>query len=60
LHAAGQWCKSRLHEEQFTWPVIVQKALLLVEETLKTEAKQLETEVIQKPRFKGFEPMKIA
>lgn len=60
LHAAGQWCESRLHEEQFTWPVIVQKMLLLVKETLKTDDEPPKVAAIHKPKFKGFEPMKIA
>ena len=46
LKAAGNWCYERIHEREFTWPVITKQMLRTVEEVLN-----------QKPsgqEFKGF------
>jgi D-inositol-3-phosphate glycosyltransferase len=52
LKAAGNWCYERIHEKQFTWPVITQKMLRIVEEVLNQKPSDQE--------FKGFgTPAKI-
>jgi glycosyltransferase involved in cell wall biosynthesis len=52
LKAAGNWCYERIHEEQFTWPVITKKMLSTVEEILNQKPNDQE--------FKGFgTPAKI-
>ena len=46
LKAAGNWCYERIHQREFTWPVITKQMLRTVEEVLN-----------QKPsgqEFKGF------
>lgn len=51
LQIAGEWCYTRIHEEQHTWPFIQNKMLGCINEALQT----------QKPQeFKGFgTPAKI-
>jgi glycosyltransferase involved in cell wall biosynthesis len=52
LKAAGNWCYERIHEKQFTWPVITKKMLRIVEEVLSQKPSDQE--------FKGFgTPAKI-
>jgi hypothetical protein len=52
LKAAGNWCYERIHEQQFTWPVITKKMLRIVEEVLNQKPSDQE--------FKGFgTPAKI-
>ena len=52
LKAAGNWCYERIHEKQFTWTVITQKMLRIVEEVLNQKPSDQE--------FKGFgTPAKI-
>ena len=52
LKAAGNWCYERIHEREFTWPVITQKMLRIVEEVLNQKPSDQE--------FKGFgTPAKI-
>lgn len=46
LKAAGNWCYERIHEQQFTWPVITKKMLRIVEEVLDQKPSDQE--------FKGF------
>ena len=46
LKAAGNWCYERIHEKQFTWPVITKKMLRIVEEVLNQKPSHQE--------FKGF------
>ena len=51
LKAAGNWCYERIHEKQFTWPVITQSMLRIVDEVLNQSSTQ---------SFKGFgAPVKI-
>ena len=51
LQNAGQWCHDRIHEQQFTWPVITKQMLRIVNELLSTKSQQ---------SFKGFgSPVKI-
>jgi glycosyltransferase involved in cell wall biosynthesis len=51
LQNAGQWCHDRIHEKQFTWPVITKKMLRIVNEVLSNQDQQ---------SFKGFgSPVKI-
>lgn len=51
LQDVGQWCHDRIHEDQFTWPVITKKMLRIVDEVLSTKNQQ---------SFKGFgSPVKI-
>ena len=50
LKRDGQWCYDRIHEKQFTWPVVTKKMLSIVEEALNQKEKG----------FKGFgAPAKI-
>jgi glycosyltransferase involved in cell wall biosynthesis len=52
LKAAGNWCHERIHEKQFTWPVITKKMLRIVNEVLNQKQDQ--------ESFKGFgTPAKI-
>jgi glycosyltransferase involved in cell wall biosynthesis len=52
LKAAGNWCHERIHEKQFTWPVITKKMLRIVNEVLNQKQEQ--------ESFKGFgTPAKI-
>ena len=52
LKAAGNWCYERIHEKQFTWPVITKKMLRIVNEVLSQKQDQ--------ESFKGFgTPAKI-
>jgi D-inositol-3-phosphate glycosyltransferase len=52
LKAAGNWCHERIHEREFTWPVITKKMLRIVEEVLNQKPSDQE--------FKGFgTPAKI-
>ena len=52
LKAAGNWCYERIHEREFTWPVITKKMLRIVEEVLNQKPSDQE--------FKGFgTPAKI-
>ena len=52
LKAAGNWCHERIHEKQFTWPVITKKMLRIVEGVLDQKPSDQE--------FKGFgTPAKI-
>ena len=52
LKAAGNWCYERVHEKQFTWPVITKKMLRIVEDVLNQKRSDQE--------FKGFgTPAKI-
>tara|TARA_R110000772_G_scaffold153723_2_gene264685 strand:+ start:145 stop:1368 length:1224 start_codon:yes stop_codon:yes gene_type:complete len=52
LKAAGNWCYERIHEKQFTWPVITKKLLRIVSEVLNQKQDQ--------ESFKGFgTPAKI-
>jgi glycosyltransferase involved in cell wall biosynthesis len=52
LKAAGNWCYERIHEKQFTWPVITKKMLRIVNEVLNQKQDQ--------ESFKGFgTPAKI-
>ena len=52
LKAAGNWCYERVHEKQFTWPVITKKMLRIVEDVLNQKPSDQE--------FKGFgTPAKI-
>ena len=52
LKAAGNWCHERIHEKQFTWPVITKKMLRIVNEVLNQKQNQ--------ESFKGFgTPAKI-
>ena len=52
LKTAGNWCYKRIHEEQFTWPVITKKMLGIVNEVLNQKPSQ--------EAFKGFgTPAKI-
>jgi D-inositol-3-phosphate glycosyltransferase len=52
LKTAGNWCYERIHEQQFTWPVITKKMLRIVEEVLNQKPSDQE--------FKGFgTPAKI-
>ena len=52
LKAAGNWCYERIHEREFTWPVITKKMLHIVEEVLNQKPSDQE--------FKGFgTPAKI-
>jgi glycosyltransferase involved in cell wall biosynthesis len=52
LTAASNWCYERIHEKQFTWPVITKKMLRIVEEVLDQKPSDQE--------FKGFgTPAKI-
>ena len=51
LQKAGQWCHDRIHEKQFTWPVITKKMLCIVDEVLSKQEQE---------SFKGFgAPVKI-
>lgn len=51
LEKAGQWCHDRIHEKQFTWPVITKKMLRIVNEVLSKQDQE---------SFKGFgSPVKI-
>jgi glycosyltransferase involved in cell wall biosynthesis len=52
LKAAGNWCYERIHDKQFTWPVIAKKMLRVVDEVLNQKEEQ--------EPFKGFgTPAKI-
>ena len=52
LKAAGNWCYERIHQKQFTWPVISKTMLGIVNDMLSQEE--------QKATFKGFgTPAKI-
>jgi D-inositol-3-phosphate glycosyltransferase len=52
LKTAGNWCYERIHEKQFTWPVITKQMLRTVEEVLNQKPSDQE--------FKGFgTPAKI-
>ena len=52
LKTAGNWCYERIHEKQFTWPVITKKMLRIVNEVLNSEEGE--------QSFKGFgSPTKI-
>ena len=52
LKAAGNWCYERIHEREFTWPVITKQMLRTVEEVLNQKPSDQE--------FKGFgTPAKI-
>jgi D-inositol-3-phosphate glycosyltransferase len=52
LKTAGNWCYERIHETQFTWPVITKKMLRIVETVLNQKPSDQE--------FKGFgTPAKI-
>lgn len=52
LKAAGNWCYERIHEKQFTWPIITKKMLRIVNEVLNQKPDQ--------ESFKGFgTPTKI-
>jgi hypothetical protein len=52
LKIDGEWCRSRINEKQFTWPVITKKMLNIVNEVLNAKEEQ--------PDFKGFgTPAKI-
>lgn len=52
LKTAGNWCYERIHEKQFTWPVITKKMLRIVNEVLNSEEGE--------QSFKGFgAPTKI-
>lgn len=42
----GEWCRTRINEEQFTWPYIQKQMLTIVEDTI--------AEMPQEPKFKGF------
>ena len=46
LKTAGNWCYERIHEKQFTWPVITKKMLRIVEDILNQKQSDQE--------FKGF------
>ena len=46
LKAAGNWCYERIHEREFTWPVITKQMLRTVEEVLNQKPSNQE--------FKGF------
>jgi len=46
LEVAGDWCYKRIHEKQFTWPVITKKMLGIVNDTLSQQEKKAD--------FKGF------
>ena len=46
LKTAGNWCYERIHESQFTWPVITKQMLRTVEEVLNQKPSDQE--------FKGF------
>lgn len=46
LKKDGQWCYDRIHEYQFTWPVITKKMLRVVDEVLNQKQSNQE--------FKGF------
>ena len=46
LKAAGNWCYERIHEQEFTWPVITKQMLRTVEEVLNQKPSDQE--------FKGF------
>jgi len=45
LKKVGEWCYDRIHEKQFTWPVITKKMLGIVDEVLSMQGKE---------SFKGF------
>ena len=45
LNTAGSWCYNRVHEEQFTWPVITDNMLSIVTSVLEEK---------NEPSFKGF------
>jgi glycosyltransferase involved in cell wall biosynthesis len=52
LKAAGNWCYERIHEKQFTWPVITKKMLRIVNDVLNSQQSE--------QSFKGFgAPTKI-
>ncbi len=52
LKIDGQWCYKRIHEKQFTWPVITKKMLRIVNDVLNEKQ--------NKPTFKGFvAPVKV-
>jgi hypothetical protein len=46
LQAAGEWCRSRINEHQFTWPFIADKMLRIVHKVLNEQPGE--------PVFKGF------
>jgi hypothetical protein len=51
LKIDGEWCRKRINEKQFTWPVITKKMLRIVDELLGAK---------EEPEFKGFgTPTKI-
>jgi glycosyltransferase involved in cell wall biosynthesis len=45
LQEAGDWCYSRVHEEQFTWPYVQKQMVKIIEETLNSSPQD---------NFKGF------
>lgn len=45
LNSAGNWCHNRVHEEQFTWPVITDHMLAIVSSVLEEKSES---------SFKGF------
>ena len=45
LEDAGDWCYSRVHEEQFTWPYVQKQMVKIIEDTLKAKPQST---------FKGF------
>jgi hypothetical protein len=45
LEDAGDWCYSRVHEEQFTWPYVQKQMVKIIEDTLKAKPQSA---------FKGF------
>jgi hypothetical protein len=52
LKIDGEWCRSRINEKQFTWPIITKKMLRIVDEVLSAKEEQ--------PEFKGFgTPVKV-
>jgi glycosyltransferase involved in cell wall biosynthesis len=52
LKIDGEWCRSRINEKQFTWPVITKKMLRIVDAVLSAKEEE--------PKFKGFgTPAKI-
>jgi glycosyltransferase involved in cell wall biosynthesis len=52
LKAAGNWCYERIHEKQFTWPVITNQMLSIVNDLLAPLPAPM--------RFRGFgSPAKV-
>lgn len=46
LQAVGEWCRSRINEQPFTWPFITNKMLRIVNTVLNQQPEE--------PAFKGF------